>query len=68
MALNFESVNPTRIIFGNGALGKVPELVAKMGNRVLIVTGASGRYSGELTKKLDQSGFFSKTFCVYPWS
>ena len=64
MALNFESVIPTRIIFGNGALGKVPELVAKMGNRVLIVTGASGRYSGELTNKLDQSGFFSKTFCV----
>lgn len=64
MALAFESAVPTLIFFGNGSLGKVPELVAKLGNSVLIVSGASGRYALELVEKLSQLGIPSTIFSV----
>lgn len=64
MALAFESAVPTRIIFGCGSLGKVPELVAKSGKRVLIVTGASRRNAIELAEKLTQTGISSQIFSV----
>ncbi|MGE0018737.1 MAG: iron-containing alcohol dehydrogenase [Draconibacterium sp.] len=64
MALAFESAVPTRIIFGCGSLDKVPELVAKSGKRVLIVTGASRRNAIELAEKLTQTGISSQIFSV----
>jgi alcohol dehydrogenase class IV len=64
MALTFESAVPTRIIFGCGSLDKVPELVAKSGKRVLIVTGASRRNAIELAEKLTQTGISSQIFSV----
>ncbi|HCE59054.1 MAG TPA: alcohol dehydrogenase [Prolixibacteraceae bacterium] len=64
MAIAFESAVPTRIIFGCGSLGKVPELVAKSGKRALIVTGASRRNAVELAEKLTQTGISSQIFSV----
>jgi alcohol dehydrogenase YqhD (iron-dependent ADH family) len=37
--MNFESYNPTRLIFGEGALSRLGELVLKYGKKALIVTG-----------------------------
>lgn len=64
MALTFESAVPTRIIFGCGSLDKVSELVAKLGNRALIVTGASKRNAIKLAEKLTQTGISSQIFSV----
>jgi alcohol dehydrogenase class IV len=64
MALTFESAVPTRIIFGCGSLGKVPELVVKLGKHALIVTGANRRNAIELAEKLTQPGISSQIFSV----
>lgn len=37
--MNFESYNPTRLIFGAGALSRLGEVVLKYGKKALIVTG-----------------------------
>jgi len=37
--MNFESYNPTRLIFGEGALSRLGEVVLKYGKKALIVTG-----------------------------
>ena len=39
--MNFESYNPTRLIFGAGALSRLGEVVLKYGKMALIVTGGS---------------------------
>ncbi|MBG0778841.1 MAG: iron-containing alcohol dehydrogenase, partial [Desulfotignum balticum] len=37
--MNFESYNPTRLIFGAGLLTRLGEVVFKYGKKALIVTG-----------------------------
>lgn len=64
MALAFESAVPTRIIFGCGSLARVPELVAKSGKNVLIVTGKGKRNARELAERLSQTGIISHFFSI----
>ena len=39
MGLNFQFATASQIIFGNNSVEKVPELIAGLGNKLLLVTG-----------------------------
>ncbi len=53
--LNFEFINPTRILFGEGQVERVGEQTARWGKKVLLVTGGkSVRTSGLYDQVLDQ--------------
>jgi len=47
----FESYLPTRIVFGVGAIEKLPKLVTNLGKKTMIVTG---RKSTKVTGLLDR--------------
>jgi alcohol dehydrogenase class IV len=64
MGLSFELTSPTRIIFGNGALEKVPGLVADLGDNALIVTGSGKRFSHQLCLQLKEKGIETRNFVV----
>ncbi|MDH7600090.1 MAG: iron-containing alcohol dehydrogenase [Sedimentisphaerales bacterium] len=60
--MDFEFATATRILFGPGTVKKVAPAVARMGRRVLIVTGRSpGRAQG-LIDDLDALGLVHRTF------
>jgi alcohol dehydrogenase class IV len=52
MDLNFEFTAPTRVIFGCGAIAKIPQLIGGKGKRILLVTGKSSARATPITDKL----------------
>ena len=57
MGLNFEFATASRIIFGNHVSGRLPELLAGMGKRVLLVTGRSAARHQTLIDSLSEANF-----------
>ncbi|MCY1720257.1 iron-containing alcohol dehydrogenase [Prolixibacteraceae bacterium Z1-6] len=52
MGLNFSFATASQILFGNHSLEKVPGLVSKMGNKILLVTGKNTERAEVLIKLL----------------
>lgn len=52
MGLSFEFTAPTRVIFGCGAIAKIPQLVGGKGKRILLVTGNSSTRAKPIIDKL----------------
>ena len=51
MAVNFSFATASQIIFGNNSLEKVPDMVAGLGKKVIIVTGKNSLRAKELAAK-----------------
>jgi alcohol dehydrogenase class IV len=52
MGLNFEFTAPTKIIFGCGAIAKIPQLIGGKGKRILLITGKSSTRAAPVIDKL----------------
>ena len=63
-AMKFEFATTARIVFGFGARDEIAPAAAALGRRVLLVTGSSGRYAGELARKLEDQGLACFHFTV----
>lgn len=61
---SFEFTTATRIIFGCGTARRLPELCRDMGQRVLIVTGASPQRADAVIKSLASVGMTCETFSI----
>ena len=55
-SLEFEFATAGRIIFGVGSFERTAELAAKIGTNAFILTGSSGRHTGELSRRLGSAG------------
>jgi alcohol dehydrogenase class IV len=62
--MEFEFATANHIIFGRGALGRVPGEAVKMGRRVLVVTGGDLDRSAALQEGLVSRGLELETFQV----
>ncbi|HLA40666.1 MAG TPA: iron-containing alcohol dehydrogenase [Candidatus Glassbacteria bacterium] len=62
--MKFEFATTARIVFGFGARDEIAPAAAALGRRVLLVTGSSGRYAGELARKLEDQGLACFHFTV----
>src|SRR5580692_9129285 len=51
-SMRFEFQTATRIVFGEGTAGSLPDLVRSLGTRPLVVTGASGERAAWLVSAL----------------
>ncbi|QGY43707.1 iron-containing alcohol dehydrogenase [Maribellus comscasis] len=54
MSLSFEFATATRIIFGNLSVEKLPDLIASMGNNILLVTGKNTDRAEEVLSKIQK--------------
>ena len=63
MVASFEFATATRILFGADRAAEVPALAEEFGRRVLLVTGASGRFRG-LADALSQRTLAVSSFTV----
>jgi alcohol dehydrogenase class IV len=57
MGINFEFATATQVVFGNGTVSKVPQLLQGMGNIILLVTGKNPGRAKFLTESLEAEGF-----------
>ena len=57
MGLHFEFATASKIVFGNHVSGKLPELLAGMGKRVLLVTGKNTARHQPFIDLLSEAGF-----------
>ncbi len=55
--MNFEFATATQIIFGNGKIHQLPELLRNTGKKVLLVTGKNRERAELLFRKLISDGF-----------
>lgn len=62
--MTFELATPTRIVFGAGALARVPDLVHAFGAHALVVTGSTIRRAEPLIRGLKENGIEVQTFPV----
>lgn len=62
--MTFEFATAGKIIFGEGAVGTVPELAAESGKHVFLVTGRSRRYASKLLDPLKNQGLRTTDFSV----
>lgn len=53
--MNFEFQNPTRIVFGTGAISRLGELVREFGHKALVVTGGGSVKRGGTFGKVAES-------------
>ena len=51
---NFEYCTPTKIIFGKGVVAKLPEVLGKIGKKVLLTYGGGSIKKIGLYDKVDQ--------------
>jgi alcohol dehydrogenase class IV len=56
--MQFEFATAARVIFGPGALTRLPEVVAGLGKKALVLTGSSSRYLDRVMRSLESSGVF----------
>ncbi len=61
-AMQFEFATATRIVFGDGVVGKLPDLVASLGIRCLVVTGANPARFTRAVAVLQSRGIEVTTF------
>ena len=52
MGLNFEFATSSKIIFGIGSVEKAAEIISRLGDRILLVTGKSEERAKCLTNKI----------------
>ena len=64
MGVNFEFASAAKIIFGNNAFEKVPDIILSSGKRVLIVTGKNTQRAELLAEKLIQKNGKALIFSV----
>lgn len=64
MGLNFEFATASRIIFGNHFSGKLAELLAGMGKRVMLVTGKNAARHQPFIDLLSDAGFTVTLFYI----
>lgn len=64
MGINFEFATATQVIFGNGTVSKVPELLRGMGHKVFLVTGKNPARAKFLAENLEAVGFSVFSFRV----
>ncbi len=64
MGVNFEFATATRIIFGNGKVSEVADLLGSSGRKVLLVTGKNRRRAASLSDLLTAEGFEIFPFSV----
>jgi alcohol dehydrogenase class IV len=57
MGINFEFATATRIIFGNGTVSKIPQLLQGMGHNIFLVTGKNPLRAKFLTECLEAEGY-----------
>ncbi|WP_372949714.1 iron-containing alcohol dehydrogenase [Mariniphaga sp.] len=57
MGINFEFATATQIIFGNGTVSKIPQLLQEMGKNIFLVTGKNPERAKFLTENLKAEGF-----------
>lgn len=57
MGISFEFATATQVIFGNGTVSKIPQLLQKNGNKILLVTGKNPDRAKFLTENLEAEGF-----------
>jgi alcohol dehydrogenase class IV len=65
MGLNFEFATATQIIFGRKSVRKVPQILSKMGTRILLVTGRNTGRSRFLTDNLAPDEFDIYSFSIF---
>ncbi len=64
MLERFEFMTAGRIVFGNGALRELPSLIAPLGERALVVTGADARRAAPLFALLEEAHIAYHVFSV----
>jgi len=57
-AMQFEFSTAGKVIFGPGALARLPEAVAGLGKKALVLTGSSSRFLDRAMKSLESAGIF----------
>ncbi|MBW6534209.1 MAG: iron-containing alcohol dehydrogenase [Mariniphaga sp.] len=57
MGINFEFATATQVVFGNGTVSKIPQLLQGMGHNVFLVTGKNPDRAKFLTENLEAEGF-----------
>lgn len=62
--MDFEFATATRIIFGTGAMDKIPSFAKEFGKRVFLVTGSKPERAEKLVKLLEAEGFKVFTYSV----
>ena len=62
--MDFEFATATRIIFGTGTISQVGALASSVGERALVVGGASGERASRVGTLLAESGLFVERFSV----
>jgi alcohol dehydrogenase class IV len=55
MGLNFNFSTATQILFGNGTIAKVPELLNNYGSKILLVTGKNSERAKPLSDRLSSA-------------
>lgn len=65
MGINFQFATSSQIFFENGSFKKVPDLLRKLGSKVLIVTGKKPILGNQLSEWLQQINIRSEIFHVY---
>jgi alcohol dehydrogenase class IV len=56
--MQFEFSTAGRVIFGPGALARLPEVVAGLGKKALVLTGSSSRFLDRAMKGLESAGVY----------
>lgn len=64
MLERFEFMTAERVIFGSGALRELPSLIAPLGERALVVTGADARRAAPLFALLEEAHIAYQVFSV----
>lgn len=57
MGVNFEFATATQVLFGNGTVSRVPQLLQGKGQNILLVTGKNKERAKFLTESLESEGF-----------
>ncbi len=66
MGINFDFSTATKIVFGNGAIKKVPGLIGDFGKKILLVTGENSERARSLTDHLPSGEYEVFPFSVKP--
>jgi alcohol dehydrogenase class IV len=64
MGMSFEFATATQVIFGNGTVSKIPQLLQGKGQNIFLVTGKNPLRAKFLTENLEAEGFSVFSFRV----
>lgn len=64
--MNFKFYLPTKVVFGSGCIAKNRNLLASLGRKALIVTGArSSKANGSLKDVIEALGSENRDYVIY---